>query len=224
MKGFSHEVRKRHAMPLYFVPRPPQAPSGDAHQITTAVHGRPCRLRRTQRTRPCLPTRYLASKNEAHVLAFGRTGGLHWDRPAPPASIGLGRRLDLVPFLSFDDECFYRKWALDVGQDGGTILETVFECASAAGIVAAVKSALGVALLSERHLRAEMQIVTDRLPAPPALVYVVRRARKARIPALDTLIAEIEHETKPVWRVDPDRLSLPPVEAFQTCGFKYKAS
>lgn len=100
-----------------------------------------------------------------------------------------------IPFLSFDDECFYRKWALDVGQDGGTILETVFECASAAGIVAAVKSALGVALLSERHLRAEMQIVTDRLPAPPALVYVVRRARKARIPALDTLIAEIEHET-----------------------------
>jgi DNA-binding transcriptional LysR family regulator len=74
------------------------------------------------------------------------------------------------------------------------VLETVFECASAAGIVAAVTSALGVALLNERHLRPEMQIVTNRLSAPPALAYVVRRARKVRNPALDTLVAEIERE------------------------------
>lgn len=99
-----------------------------------------------------------------------------------------------VPFLSFDDECFYRRWALDIGQDGDVLLETVFECASAAGIVAAVTSAMGVALLSQRHLRPEMQIVTQRLPAPPALAYVVRRARKARNPALDTLVAEIRNE------------------------------
>ncbi|WP_092748973.1 LysR family transcriptional regulator [Rhizobium aethiopicum] len=99
-----------------------------------------------------------------------------------------------IPFLSFDDECFYRQWALDIGQDGDTLLETVFECASAAGIVSAVTSALGVALLNGRHLRPEMEIISNRLPAPPALVYVVRRARKARNPALDTLVAEIENE------------------------------
>ena len=99
-----------------------------------------------------------------------------------------------IPFLSFDDECFYRRWALDIGQDGGVMLETVFECASAAGIVSAVTSAMGVALLSERHLRPEMQIVTDRLPAPPSLAYVVRRTRKGRNPALDTLVAEIESD------------------------------
>lgn len=99
-----------------------------------------------------------------------------------------------IPFLSFDDQCFYRQWAFDIGQDGDLFLETVFECSSAAGIVAAVTSALGVALLSERHIRPDMSIVTTPLPAPPALAYVVRRARKSRNPALDTLVAEIEKE------------------------------
>lgn len=99
-----------------------------------------------------------------------------------------------IPFLSFDDECFYRQWALDIGQDGKFVLETVFECTSAAGIVAAVSSGLGVALLSERHLRPDMQIITGSLPAPPDLAYVVRRTRKARNPALDTLVSEIESD------------------------------
>ncbi|MBY5736175.1 LysR family transcriptional regulator [Rhizobium leguminosarum] len=99
-----------------------------------------------------------------------------------------------IPFLSFDDECFYRQWALDIGQDDDTLLETVFECASAAGIVSAVTSGLGVALLNGRHLRPAMDIITNRLPTPPALAYVVRRARKTRNPALDTLVAEIENE------------------------------
>lgn len=69
----------------------------------------------------------------------------------------------------------------------------VFECSSA-GIVAAVTAGLGVALLSDRHLRSGMEIIRDRLPAPPALVYVVRRARKTRNQALDSLIASIEAE------------------------------
>lgn len=103
-------------------------------------------------------------------------------------------RSEPIPFLSFDNDCFYRQWALDIGQDGGVALDTVFECSSAAGIVSAVNSGLGVALLSDRHLRPDMQVVTDGLPEPPALAYVIRRARKGRNPALDTLVAEIETE------------------------------
>lgn len=99
-----------------------------------------------------------------------------------------------IPFLSFDDDCFFRRWALDIGQDGGALLETVFECSSAAGIVAAAAAGLGVALLSGRHLRPDLEILRDRLPAPPPLAYVVRRARKARNPALDSLVAGIEAE------------------------------
>lgn len=117
---------------------------------------------------------------------------LHWVK-APGLALPPEGAL---PFLSFDDNCFYRRWALDIGQDGGALLETVFECSSAAGIVAAVDAGLGIALLSARHLRPEMEILRDRLPEPPALAYVVRRARKARNPALDSLVGEIEHEIR----------------------------
>ena len=98
-----------------------------------------------------------------------------------------------IPFLSFDDECFYRQWALDIGQDDA-VLETIFECSSAAGIVSAVNAAMGVALLSERHIGGEMHVIVEQLPRPPALAYVVRRARKSRNPALDSLVGEIERD------------------------------
>ncbi|MBM7326116.1 LysR family transcriptional regulator [Agrobacterium sp. S2] len=101
-----------------------------------------------------------------------------------------------LPFLSFDDECFYRQWALDIGQDEGIELETVFECASAAGIRSAVSAGLGVALLSERHLKADMELIKDRLPQPPDLAYVVRRGRKTRNPPLDTLVSEVESHVR----------------------------
>jgi DNA-binding transcriptional LysR family regulator len=116
--------------------------------------------------------------------------GLHWVKSPNLALPTDGP----IPFLSFDDDCFYRHWALDIGQDSGALLETVFECSSAAGIIARVTAGLGVALLSDRHLRPEMEILATRLPAPPALTYVVRRARKARNPALDSLVAGIEAE------------------------------
>jgi Transcriptional regulator len=115
--------------------------------------------------------------------------GLHWvkhpDLALPPG--------DPIPFLSFDDDCFYRQWAFDIGRDEA-ILETVFECSSAAGIVSAVLAGMGVALLSDRHVNGEMQVLSDRLPPPPSLAYVVRRARRARNPALDTLVREIERD------------------------------
>lgn len=99
-----------------------------------------------------------------------------------------------IPFLSFDDACFYRHWAMDIGQDQDALLETVFECASAAGIGNAVCANLGVALLSERHITPDMDVIEERLPAPPSLSYVVRRSRRERNPALDGLVAQIEHE------------------------------
>ena len=116
--------------------------------------------------------------------------GLHWVKLAESPLPADGP----IPFLSFADDCFYRHWALDIGQDDGALLETVFECSSAAGIVAGVLAGLGVALLSDRHIRPEMEIIRTRLPPPPDLAYVVRRARKSRNPALDSLIAEVEAE------------------------------
>lgn len=53
---------------------------------------------------------------------------------------------------------------------------------------------MGVAWLSDRHIRAEIQIMTDRLPLPPSLEYVIRRARKTSNPALDSLVRKIEKD------------------------------
>lgn len=99
-----------------------------------------------------------------------------------------------VPFLSFDDDCFYRRWALDIGQDEGALLETVFECSSAAGIAMGVIAGLGVALLSERHVCPGMDIVEGRLPKPPGLSYVIRQSRRSHNPVQDSLIAAIRDE------------------------------
>lgn len=115
---------------------------------------------------------------------------LHWVKSR---ELSLGPE-GAIPFLSFADECFYRRWAIDIGQDGGAELETVFECSSAAGIISAVNAGLGVALLSDRHLRPEMEVIDARLPEPPGLAYVIRRAKKARNPALESLVAEIQSE------------------------------
>ncbi|ESX66567.1 LysR family transcriptional regulator [Mesorhizobium sp. LSHC420B00] len=104
------------------------------------------------------------------------------------------RRQGPIPFLSFDDDCFYRRWAIDIGQDGGVELETLFECSSAAGIVAAVSAGLGVALLSDRHILKDMEVIDGLLPEPPRLAYIVRRAKKVRNPALDSLISDIASE------------------------------
>lgn len=122
------------------------------------------------------------------VVLFRET--LHWVKSR---DLVLSKEMP-VPFLSFDENCFYRRWGLDLGLDAGMLFEIVFECSSAAGIVAGVTSGLGVALLSERHLQPEMEIVDSDFPKPPDLAYVIRRARGPRNQALETLIAEIVAE------------------------------
>lgn len=117
---------------------------------------------------------------------------LHWVK-SPELILRKG---EPVPFLSFDDDCFYRRWGLDLGQDEGAVFETVFECSSAAGMIAGLTSGLGVALLNERHLQPGMEIVDRDFPKPPDLAYVVRRARNSRNPALETLVREIEAEVR----------------------------
>ncbi|TIO77925.1 MAG: LysR family transcriptional regulator, partial [Mesorhizobium sp.] len=126
----------------------------------------------------------------ADIVLYRET--LHWVK-SPDLVLSKEKP---IPFLSFDENCFYRRWGLDLGQDEGTVFETVFECSSAAGIVAGVTSGLGVALLSQRHLQPGMEIVDKHFPKPPDLAYVIRRARNSRNPALETLVREIEAEVK----------------------------
>lgn len=122
---------------------------------------------------------------------------LHWVK-APDLPLTPGRP---IPFLSFSEDCFYRRWALEMGQDGGEIFETVLDCFSTAGIVTGVVSGLGVALLSGRHLRPDMQVIDHLFPPPPDVAYAIRPARKGRNPAVDALIKEIRDDISTIGRL-----------------------
>ncbi|MGI9449772.1 MAG: LysR family transcriptional regulator [Geminicoccaceae bacterium] len=105
---------------------------------------------------------------------------LDWDRP--------------IPFLSYDDDCFYRRWMLEQEASTGRAFETVLECASNAGIIAGVQSGLGVAILNRRHVSKGMDVLTDGFAEPPDIAYVVRVSAKSTSKAVLALAEEIERE------------------------------
>jgi len=94
-----------------------------------------------------------------------------------------------IPFLAYDDRCFYYDWARGLQ---APVLTTVLQCASSAGIASAVRAGLGVALLPERYVSAEMQILKGGFPKVPEITYVLRAAAKARSAPIRALSQEIE--------------------------------
>ncbi|MEM8636709.1 MAG: LysR family transcriptional regulator [Pseudomonadota bacterium] len=101
-----------------------------------------------------------------------------------------------IPFLSYDNDCFYRHWMLEHGSSTGRRFETVLQCSSRTGIMAAVEAGLGVTILNKRHVSATMGIIEGDLPAPPPISYVVRPSRRATSNAVKSLANEIARETR----------------------------
>ena len=100
-----------------------------------------------------------------------------------------------IPFLSFDDECFYRQWMLEHGSQGTHRFDTILQCTSRTGIVAAVEAGMGVTILNRRHVTTAMEPIDQTFVQPPDISYVVRRSRRARSNAVSVLAAEIARET-----------------------------
>jgi molybdate transport repressor ModE-like protein len=101
-----------------------------------------------------------------------------------------------VPFLAFDKNCFYKHWAQSDGTRTGHRFETVLECPSASGILAAVRSGLGVALMNGLHLSSEIEVVEGVFPEPPSIAYVARSRPKSRNDAVRALLREIASEVR----------------------------
>lgn len=99
-----------------------------------------------------------------------------------------------LPFLAYDDACFYKRWAMQADRLSTVALETVLECASSAGIVSAVQAGLGIALLPGQYVTEEMQILDDPFPTPPEVSFIVRQGRKSRARPVAALAAEIARD------------------------------
>lgn len=99
-----------------------------------------------------------------------------------------------VPFLAFDENCFYRQWGFGDGLANGHRLNTVLECPSAAGIQSAVRSGLGLALLNGLHVTSDMDIVEGVFPAPPKITFVARAHPRRRTAQVIALMEEIRGE------------------------------
>lgn len=115
---------------------------------------------------------------------------LHWVKSPELAIDPSGR----VPFLSFDSNCFYKRWGFAEGQALGHRFEKVLECPSAAGIQSAVRSGLGVALLNGLNVTQDMEILEGIFPPPPDITYIARTNLKSRNSAVKALIEEISQE------------------------------
>ena len=115
---------------------------------------------------------------------------LHWVK-ACDLELDFDRPL---PFLAYDDKCFYKQWAMASDQVSAIGLETVLECASSAGIVSAIQAGLGIALLPGQYLTNEMQVIDGQFPLPPEVTFIVRQNRKSRSKPVAALANEIACE------------------------------
>ncbi|NEV63975.1 LysR family transcriptional regulator [Thiorhodococcus minor] len=115
---------------------------------------------------------------------------LHWVK-SPDLRLDLSRQ---VPFLPFDDNCFYRHWTMEVGQSQPPGLASVLTCPSGAGILCALHAGLGVRLLSTRQITPEMEGLSEPLPPPPEVAQIVRIGSGAGASAVRALVDEIATE------------------------------
>lgn len=118
--------------------------------------------------------------------------GLHWVRSRDHGFEASGP----VPFLAFDEDCFYRQWAVENGPAHNWRLNTVLECASSAGIAAAVEAGMGISLLNERHITPAMEIVDHLFQPAPEIAYLVRPAEGRVTGAVRALADEIALEAE----------------------------
>lgn len=99
-----------------------------------------------------------------------------------------------IPFLAYDDNCFYKSWMQEQQDVTGQRFETVLQCTSNTGIIAGVESGLGVSILNHRHVTANMDVLAAPFVQPPDIAYITRIATKSRTPAIIALADEIKHE------------------------------
>ncbi len=90
-----------------------------------------------------------------------------------------------IPFIAFDQNCFYRRWAAQALAGSAHRLDVVLECASNEGVCSAILAGMGAALIAERHLRPGMEVF--EIVSPPEIQFVIRCAKTSPPPQLAAL-------------------------------------
>ncbi len=103
-----------------------------------------------------------------------------------------------IPFLSYDDNCFYRKWMQEKVACENLAFRTVLECSSNRGIVEGIEAGLGVSLISRRLLTNGVEELMDVFANPPEITYVVRQSSGPGSVAIKALTEEIGRESNTV--------------------------
>ncbi|WP_251134579.1 LysR family transcriptional regulator [Falsiruegeria litorea] len=93
-----------------------------------------------------------------------------------------------VPLISFGPDNLYTQWAMSVGSAEKCTFETAYECPTAPGIRHAVRSGMGVALMRRSDIDKNMVIVKGDLPAPPKVVFVIRKPVQSSSEPTDFLL------------------------------------
>ncbi|WP_420547596.1 LysR family transcriptional regulator [Curvivirga sp.] len=99
-----------------------------------------------------------------------------------------------IPLMTFDKHCFYKRWVMENGLTENHDFNIVLECPSIAGMVSAIRSGMGVSLLSEKHITSDMDILDDVFGQPPETVQVIRGNSRQNTAAVSALIEEISQE------------------------------
>lgn len=129
---------------------------------------------------------------------------------APNAAVWiLGKDQDLpttatLPFVSYDQHCFFRQWAVSELAAFGKSLRITLECPSTIGVMDAVAAGMGLSMISKHHLKsdvrqgsevgARLQVLTDVLPSPPSLSFIIRSGAKAPSQPARYIMDEIEKD------------------------------
>ncbi|MDY0883395.1 LysR family transcriptional regulator [Dongia soli] len=79
-----------------------------------------------------------------------------------------------IPFVSFDQNCFYRQAAQRRLAEQGRSLNVILECPSSEGVRAGVRHGLGIALLGRRNLAPGIVEIHGDLPRFSPVVHVLR--------------------------------------------------
>ncbi len=99
-----------------------------------------------------------------------------------------------IPFVSFDENCFYRRAAQEALAVTGRSLNVVLECPSCDGVTAGIRHGLGVGVIGRRHLEPGLMEIEHGLPAFPQICHIARSGKRLSADLEKTLMEAVSQE------------------------------